>query len=121
MTGGRVRPLAGGVGVGGLVTGAAPHVLHHIGLVAGASLLAGTAGTVLFGALGLLAAVPVLVTVRRRTGGWLLPGASLVLFAALFALSSLVLAPLLTGARSSGDPHRPLPAAGEEPHQGHAR
>ncbi len=121
MSGGRARPLAGGVGAGGLVMGAAPHVLHHIGLVAGASLLAGTAGTLLFGVLGLLAAVPVLVTVRRRTGGWLLPGAGLVLFAALFVLSSLVLAPLLTGAWSSGDSDRPLPAAGQELHEGHAR
>ena len=59
--------MAGGVGVGGLV-GVAPHVLHHIGLVAGASLVAGTAGTLLFGALGLLAAVPVLVKISRRCG-----------------------------------------------------
>ncbi len=110
--------MAGGVGVGGLV-GAAPHVLHQVGLVAGASLLAGTAGTLLFGALGLLAAIPVLVKVRRRTGGWLLPGASLALFAAVFALSSLVLGPLLTGTWSSGEPDRLPPKAGEARHEGH--
>jgi hypothetical protein len=110
--------MAGGVGVGGLV-GAAPHVLHHVGLVAGASLLAGTAGTLLFGALGLLAAIPVLVKVRRRTGGWLLPSASLALFAAVFALSSLVLGPLLTGAWGAEDPDRLPPPAGEVRHEGH--
>jgi hypothetical protein len=110
--------MAGGVGVGGLV-GVAPHVLHHIGLVAGASLLAGTAGTLLFGALGLLAAVPVLVKIRRRTGGWLLPSASLALFAALFALSSLVMGPLLTGAWSSGESDRPPPTASEARHEEH--
>src|SRR5215217_683503 len=46
--------------VGAAVLGAAPHVLHHAGPLAGAALLAGVSGRVLFGALGLLLAIPLL-------------------------------------------------------------
>ena len=38
--------------VGAAVLGAAPHVLHHAGPLAGAALLAGVGGKLLFGALG---------------------------------------------------------------------
>ena len=43
---------------GAAVLGAAPHVLHHLGPLAGAALLAGVTGKLLFGALGFLLAVP---------------------------------------------------------------
>lgn len=56
------------VGAVGLVTGLLPHVLHHIGLLAGTALVAGSGGTALFGALGLLASVPMLVRLYRRFG-----------------------------------------------------
>jgi hypothetical protein len=58
------------------VLGAAPHVPHHVGPLAGAALLAGATGKLLFGALGLLlagsnAAAPAasrrnMATARRR-------------------------------------------------------
>lgn len=83
------------------VLGVAPHVLHHAGPLAGAALLAGTAGTLLFGALGLLAAVPMLLRVRRRTGSWHISAGLLALFAAVFALSTLVIGPALTGSEGS--------------------
>jgi hypothetical protein len=49
------------VGAVGLIMGLLPHVLHHIGLLAGTALVAGSGGTALFGALGILASVPMLV------------------------------------------------------------
>jgi hypothetical protein len=60
--------------VGAAVLGAAPHVLHHVGPLAGAALLAGATGKLLFGALGFLLAVPMLRRLRRRTGSWRVPG-----------------------------------------------
>ena len=41
--------------MGAAVLGAAPHVLHHAGPLAGAALLAGVSGKLLFGALALMA------------------------------------------------------------------
>jgi hypothetical protein len=46
----------------------APHVLHHIGLLAGTALVAGAAGTTFFGLLGLVAAIPLLLRLKRRFG-----------------------------------------------------
>ena len=112
------RGVAAGAG-GGAVLGVAPHLLHHAGLLAGASVLAGAGGTLLFAALGLLAAVPLLVRMRRRTGGWLAPGATLAASAALFALSALVIGPAVTGARDPGAPpaeERKAPPPAHEKH-----
>jgi len=95
----RLRVAAASVGAA--VLGAAPHVLHHAGLLAGAALFAGFGGTLLFGALGLVATIPLLLKMRR-TGSWRPPAAALALFATLFALSSFVVAPALTGANGDG-------------------
>ena len=54
--------------MGAVVLDAPPHVLHHVGPLAGAALLVGATGKVLFGALGFLLAVPMLRRLRRRTG-----------------------------------------------------
>ena len=83
---------------GAAVLGAAPHVLHHVGPLAGAAILAGATGKLLFGALGFLLAVPMLRRIRRRTGSWRVPGAALALMAVIFTFSSLVIGPTLTGA-----------------------
>jgi hypothetical protein len=83
------------------VLGLAPHVLHHAGLLAGAALLAGTAGALLFGALGFLAAIPFLLRVHRRCGNWRLPGALLALFAVVFSISTFVIGPAMSGASST--------------------
>lgn len=90
------------------VFGLAPHVLHHLGPLAGAALFAGTGGPLLFGALGLVAAVPFLVRVRKRSGGWRRPLAFLGLFAVMFSVSTFVVGPALAG---DNDPDRPA----EEP------
>lgn len=95
-------------------TGAAPHVLHHIGPLAGTALVAGAGGRALFGAAGFVATIPMLRRLRRRTGGWRAPALALIAFAAMFAFSSVVLAPALTG--------DPAPAGATEDaidHHGH--
>lgn len=77
----------------GAVTGLAPHVLHHVGPLAGAALLAGAAGTVLFGAIGLVAAVPFLLRLRRRFDTWVAPAIAVVMFVVMFTVSTVVIGP----------------------------
>lgn len=101
------------------VLGVAPHVLHHAGPLAGAALLAGTAGTLVFGAIGLLAAIPFLLRVHRRCGNWRVPAALLATFAAMFSVSAFVIGPAITGDGddSSGKPaptQQTAPGAREE-------
>ena len=83
------------------ILGVLPHVLHHVGPLAGAALLAGTAGTLLFGAIGLVAAVPFLLRVRRRCGNWRVPAALLATFAVMFSISAFVIGPAISGDSSS--------------------
>lgn len=112
------------LGLSGIVAGAlgvAPHVLHHAGPLAGAALFAGAGGTLLFGALGFVAAIPMLLRMRRRTGGWRAPAAALALFAAIFSISSFVVGPAIAGddsleERQPAAPARPLPAGHDEHH-----
>jgi hypothetical protein len=92
----RIRAALAAFGAAAL--GATPHVLHHVGPLAGAAILAGATGKLLFGALGFLLAVPMLRRIRRRTGSWRVPGAALALMAVTFTFSSLVIGPALTGA-----------------------
>jgi hypothetical protein len=120
----RVRAaLAAG---GAAVLGTAPHVLHHVGPLAGAALLAGAAGKVLFGALGFLLAVPMLRRLRRRTGSWRVPGSVLALMAIAFTFSTFVIGPALTGGDerdASPTPATTVPAAppGDDAHESHHR
>jgi hypothetical protein len=74
------------------VLGILPHVLHHVGPFAGAALVAGTGGTLLFGAIGLIAAIPFLLRVHRRCQNWRVPAALLALFAGVFSISTRRLA-----------------------------
>ena len=83
-----------------VLLGLAPHVLHHAGPLAGAALLAGTGGSLLFGAIGLLAAIPFLLRVHRRCGNWRMPGALLALFAVMFSISAFVIGPAISGQNS---------------------
>ena len=89
------------VAVWGAIAGVAPHVLHHVGPLAGAALLAGFGGKALFFALGLALSVPLLRRLYRRFRTWLAPAIATAVFAAMFALSSLVIAPLITGGDSA--------------------
>jgi hypothetical protein len=90
--------LMGGLSAAvGAVSGIAPHVLHHIGPLAGAALVSGAAGSVLFGALGFLLTVPLLLRLRRHFGTWLAPAIALVLFAGMFTISTLWVGPAIRG------------------------
>jgi hypothetical protein len=91
------RLWAAVTGAVGVVSGLAPHVLHHVGPLAGAALVAGIGGTVLFGALGLLLSVPFLLRLRRRSGSWRRPIAALLVFAAMFTVSATVIGPAIRG------------------------
>jgi len=105
------------------VLGIVPHVLHHVGPLAGAALVAGTGGTLLFGAIGLLASIPFLLRVHRRCGNWRTPGVLLGVFAVLFAVSSLVIGPAIAGensATSKSTTHQSAPGApASAGHDGH--
>lgn len=97
LRGVRRRAWAGVTGAVGVVSGIAPHVLHHVGPIAGAALLTGTAGSVLFGALGFVISVPFLLRLRRRFGNWRAPTVAVAVFAAAFTLSTLVIGPAIRG------------------------
>lgn len=84
----------------GVVSGVAPHVLHHVGPLAGAALLAGTGGQILFFFLGLALATPMLIRLRRRFLTWAAPAIALAVFAVTYTLSSIYIGPLFTGEAS---------------------
>ena len=85
------------VGAVGLFMGLLPHVLHHIGLLTGTALVAGSGGTALFGALGILASIPMLVRLNRRFGSWIAPALGLLVFAVMFSVSAFVIGPAISG------------------------
>jgi hypothetical protein len=100
------------------VLGVLPHVLHHVGPLAGAALLGGVAGSLLFGAAGLLLSIPFLLRVHRRCGNWRIPAALLATFALVFSISTFVVGPAISGSDSDDGPASSSPAkpAGHEAH-----
>jgi hypothetical protein len=92
--------------VGGVV-GLAPHVLHHVGLLAGTALVAGSGGTALFGLVGLVASVPLLRRLHRRFGNWRVPALALWVSTVLFLLSAFVIGPAISGETGNPGPDRP--------------
>lgn len=102
------RVWAAIVGAWGVFTGLAPHVLHHVGPLAGAAVLAGAGGKALFFVLGLALSIPLLRRLHRRFGTLIAPAIAIVIFAGMFALSSLVIAPRITG--GSDTPTQSTPA-----------
>jgi len=106
------RMRAAVAAVGAAVLGAAPHVLHHVGPLAGAAVLAGASGKLLFGALGFLLAVPMLRGLHRHYGSWIVLGGALALMAVVFAISTFVIGPAISGAGSAPSaPTNNVPAA----------
>ena len=97
-------------GVGAAVLGAAPHVLHHVGPLAGAAVLAGATGKLLFGALGFVLAIPMLRRLHRRHGSWAVPGGLLALMAVVFTFSTFVIGPAVTGGSESATPSKSEPS-----------
>ena len=91
----------------GTVAGIAPHVLHHVGPIAGAALLTGAGGTVVFGAIGFLLTVPMLLRLKRRFGTWIAPGIALAIFAVMFTVSTLWIGPAIRGETGGNDASQP--------------
>lgn len=117
-TTGRLRGWWGSfVGAIGALVGLAPHVLHHVGLLAGTALVAGAGGTALFGVVGLVASVPLLVRLRRRFASWWAPAIALAVFAAMFSLSTFVIGPAISGVGDPAPGDSPAPTSTD--HTGH--
>lgn len=93
----------------GAVMGLLPHLLHHVSFFAGAALVTGVGGNLLFGALGLLLSVPMLRRLHRRFRTWKAPAAALAVFAVMFSLSAFVIGPAI----SDTDP-QPAPGPTEK-------
>ena len=103
----------------GAVSGIAPHVLHHVGPLAGAAILAGTGGQVIFFLLGLALAIPMLVRLYRRFRTWIAPAIAIAIFAVTYTLSSIFIGPLITGTNDS-PADSPPPATATTDQHGHA-
>lgn len=97
----------------GALTGVLPHVLHHVGPLAGTALVAGAGGTVVFGAAGLILSIPFLLRLRRRFSNWLAPAIGLAAFVVAFSVSTFVIGPLISGQRNGvvDGPATPEPTA----------
>ena len=108
--------------------GLLPHILHHVGPLAGAAIFAGVGGSLLFGAIGFVAAIPFLVRMHRHCGNWRRPAAVLGLMAVVFSISTFVIGPAINGggensASESPSDQRAPSAPAEAPEQsggGHA-
>jgi hypothetical protein len=98
----------------GTVVGLAPHVLHHIGLLAGTALVAGIGGTVAFGLLGFVVSIPFLLRLRRRFHFWWAPAIGLGVFVIMFGVSAFVVGPMISG------PPEPAPITPTAPSATHS-
>ena len=114
----RTRVWLGGVLAAAL--GLAPHVLHHAGPLAGAALLGGVGGSLLFGALGFVLAVPFLLRLHRRCGSWRVPAAVLAAMVTVFSVSTFVVGPALTSESASEPAPASAPAQPPASDGGHA-
>ena len=94
------------------ISGVAPHVLHHVGPLAGTALLAGSGGTVLFGVAGFVLSIPMLLRLRRRFGTWAAPAVASAIFTGVYLLSALVVGPALTAEPAAAVP-TPVPLASD--------
>ena len=81
----------------GAAMGLLPHLLHHVSIFAGAALVTGVGGNLLFGALGLLLSVPLLRRLYRRFRTWKAPAVAVAVFAVMFSLSAFVIGPAISG------------------------
>jgi hypothetical protein len=119
-----VRVATGSLGsvLSGLVaaiSGIAPHVLHHVGPLAGTALLAGTGGAILFGVAGFALSIPMLLRLRRRFGTWLAPAVASTIFLVVYLFSSLVIGPAITGASAADAGPAPSSTALPSDHDEH--
>jgi hypothetical protein len=112
----------------GAALGLLPHLLHHVSLFAGALVITGAAGNLLFATLGLLLSVPLLRRLYRRFTTWKAPALALAVFAVMFSFSAFVLGPALAGNDSdpaptapsseTTEPTNPSPSVDHDAHHG---
>lgn len=96
----------------GTVLGIAPHVMHHIGLLAGAALVTGVSGNLLFYAVGLLLSVPMLRRLYRRFQSLWAPTIAVAAFTGLFSISAFLIGPAIS---NSDDDDVPPPSSPTSP------
>lgn len=99
--------IRAGVGAG---LGILPHVMHHVGLLAGAALLTGVLGNGILYIVGLLLSIPLLRRLRSRLQTSWAPAIGVAVFTALFSLSAFVVGPALSGGAEQAPPTTPSPA-----------
>jgi len=63
---------------------------------------------VLFGILGFVLTVPLLLRLRRRFGGWLAPAIALTFFVVMFTVSTLWIGPAIRGEPETAPSTAPL-------------
>lgn len=99
-----------------VISGVAPHVLHHVGPLAGTALLAGAGGTILFAVAGFALSIPMLLRLRRRFGTWAAPAVASAIFGAVYLFSALVVGPALTGQRPAVEAPASTHSPSDHPH-----
>ena len=98
----------------GSVLGLIPHVLHHVGLIAGTSFLTGAGGNATLYLVGLLLSIPMLRRIHRRFGTWRAPAIAIAVFTAMFLLSALVVGPAISADSAPTDAPSPGPTPTEQ-------
>lgn len=99
----------------GTVLGIAPHVLHHVGLLAGAALVTGVSGNLLFYAIGLLLSVPMLRRLYRRFQTLWAPAIAVATFTGLFSISAFLIGPAISNSDDDVVPPPPSSPTGPSP------
>ena len=87
----RTRVIAWMSGAIGWISAMAPHILHHAGLLVGTAFIAGATGLWLFGAIAVIAMVPMLIRLHRRTNSWIAPAGMVALMVVMFSVSRLMM------------------------------
>lgn len=104
----------------GAALGILPHVMHHVGLLAGAALLTGVLGNGILYVVGLLMSVPLLRRLRSRFRTMWAPAIGVAVFTVLFSLSAFVVGPAISAAGSQSPAQTPTPAVTTtDGHDGH--
>ena len=93
----------------GAVLGLVPHVLHHVGLIAGAAFLTGAGGNAALYLVGLLLSIPMLRRIHRRFQTWHAPAIAVAVFTAMFLISALVVGPAISADSGTTDAPSPGP------------
>ncbi len=105
--------------VTGAILGLVPHVLHHIGLIAGAAFITGAGGNALFFVIGLVFSLPMMRRLYRRFRTWRAPAIAVAVFTALFSLSAFVIGPAVSGDGASNEAPAPPTQTPSPDHEGH--